>query len=288
MERKQIFFRCLAEHGIEANEDWYEKTDMSVDTEEEAKRLLDRNPDVQAIFCINDPVAAALYQEMKRRDLEPGKDILVFGFDNTHGSSSMIPPLASIGPSNGSLGKKAMELLIQKLNGKRVKSAVLTTRLYGRASCPYEWFQYEAKDLIGAGKEFIDKYFDDCFYRYVNEYSGEGTDFRAMFHKIMSRIFKTLEEGTMTRQEFEKLDKLIGEFFDGGIMDYTDSTKLLQSLEKLQTNMNIVQQSPTANVWINRLFITIKDCAIHTLSGQKSKRNKWIKIGRENMLGFLI
>ena len=289
MERKQIFIDFLTENGIEYNEDMYEKTDMSAQSEDAAARLLDRNPEAEAIFCINDPVADALYQEMQRRGLEPGKDILVFGFDNTHGSSTMIPPLASIGPKEESLGKTALELLLKKLSGERVQSAVLKTRFFGRASCPYEWNQYEAKDLLNAGPEFIDRLFDDCFYRYANEYAGdEGVDLRDQFHKIALKMTHSLQEGSMNQQEFEKTCALIEDFFEGGAMDYTDATRILMSLDRLQVNMNILQQSPAANIWVNRLFVKIKDCAIQTLSGQKSKRNKWINGGREKMLDFLI
>ncbi|MBP5281255.1 MAG: GGDEF domain-containing protein [Lachnospiraceae bacterium] len=289
MERKQIFMDYLRENGLEYTEDQYERTDMSAWCNDAANRLLDRNPDAQAIFCINDPAASALYTEMKLRGKEPGKDILVFGFDNTHTASTMIPPLASIGPKEESLGKTALELLLKKMNGEHVRSAVIRTRFFGRSSCPYEWYQYSPQDLLHVDDEFIDKMFDDCFYRYANEVANDGSmNLREQYHHFISIMLGTLQRGGMNESGYLEVSALIEQFFEDGAMDYSDATKILSSLEKLQSRMNMLQQSPVANVWLNRLFVKIKDCAIMTLSGQKSKRNKWINSGRENMLDFLI
>ena len=92
MERKRLFGKLLAEKGITFRESDYQKTDMSVECVPEAEALLDRNPDAQAIFCVNDPAAVALYAAMDKRGLVPGKDILVFGFDNTHRATACLAP----------------------------------------------------------------------------------------------------------------------------------------------------------------------------------------------------
>ena len=288
-DRKRIFKEYLEENGIPFEDKIYEKTDMSINCEQEAANLLDRNPEAEAIFCINDPAAIGLYQEMGRRGLIPGKDILVFGFDNTHSSSSLVPPLASIGPSEESLGKTALELLLNKMEGKKVSSAVLKTRLFGRASCPYEWYVYQPGDLVKADANFVGMMFDDCFYRYKNEYpGGDSEDLKKLFCEIVLRMLRTLKEGSMDQEEFIRLIRAIDEFFESGVLDYTDPVKLLESMDKLQVGMNTVQESPAANLWINRLFVKMKDCLILSQAGQKSRRNTWINAGREHMMDFLI
>lgn len=107
-ERRDIFIKCLKENGIELSRWNYEKTDMYELTVTEAERLLDNNPGVQAIFCVNDAVAKGLYTAMRKRSLVPGEDIMVFGFDNTHMAGEMIPTLSSIGTDNCSLGQRAL------------------------------------------------------------------------------------------------------------------------------------------------------------------------------------
>ena len=73
--RKRIFIDCLAENEIPFSENKYQRTDMSEFCVEEAGELLDRNPGVEAIFCVNDASAKGLYQAMKQRNLEPGWDV---------------------------------------------------------------------------------------------------------------------------------------------------------------------------------------------------------------------
>ncbi|MBO4338189.1 MAG: LacI family DNA-binding transcriptional regulator [Lachnospiraceae bacterium] len=103
--RKEIFRKCLEENGISYSEKLYVKADMSPDTQGPAAALLAMNPDVQAIFCVNDPTAMGLYDVMRAKGLIPGKDIAVFGFDNANIAGEMIPPLASIGTDGVTLGK---------------------------------------------------------------------------------------------------------------------------------------------------------------------------------------
>ena len=38
-------------------------------------RLLDDNPDLEAVFCVNDETAAGFYEELKARGLMPGRDM---------------------------------------------------------------------------------------------------------------------------------------------------------------------------------------------------------------------
>ncbi|MBP5460620.1 MAG: substrate-binding domain-containing protein, partial [Lachnospiraceae bacterium] len=82
-ERKRVFIDCLTKSRIPYSEDMYEKTDMSIESRAAAEKLMDRNPDVQAIFCVNDQVAVSMYDVLKERGLMPGKDVQVFGYDNT-------------------------------------------------------------------------------------------------------------------------------------------------------------------------------------------------------------
>ena len=289
MERKRLFGKILEEKGIHFKESDYQKTDMSSECVPEAEALLDRNPDAQAIFCVNDPAAVALYTAMDKRGLVPGKDILVFGFDNTHGASTMIPPLASIGPSDGMLGTRAFEVLMEKLEGKKVSSVVLPTRLFGRESCPYEWNVFEPSALLTADNAFIDKLFDDCFYRFRYE-GGESnaTRLRPLFHEIVNRMLTAMKKEVMSLEEFDEIGFLIDDFFTHGAINYTDASKFLTFIAKLQEYMNRVGMNIIVNQRNNRLFIRMRDSAIRMMAGFRNRRNEYINSGRGFMLDFLI
>ena len=102
-KRKEIFERLLKENGVVFTPDNYEATDMSINTRSEAKALLDRNPGIQVVFCVNDSVAVGLYEAMEEKRLVPGRDIMVFAFDNTTMAGRMIPPLSTDGGREGGI-----------------------------------------------------------------------------------------------------------------------------------------------------------------------------------------
>ena len=103
---------------------------------------------------------------MENRGLVPGKDIMVVGFDNTHMSEDMLPPLSSIGTDTQGLGHRAAQIMLNMMNGQKACSEVVRTKLYGRESLVYETNEYTTQELEIADPGFICRMFDDCFYRY--------------------------------------------------------------------------------------------------------------------------
>ena len=82
-ERKEVYEQVLAEYGLPFEKKQYVGGSYERGCYQEAGRLLDDNPDLDAILCVNDDTALGLYEEMKRRGLVPGRDISVLGFDDT-------------------------------------------------------------------------------------------------------------------------------------------------------------------------------------------------------------
>ncbi|SDA31793.1 DNA-binding transcriptional regulator, LacI/PurR family [Ruminococcus sp. YE71] len=286
--RKAIFACCLAEYGISFREKNFVHTDMTANCEKEAGRLLDNNPDVQAVFCVNDAVAKGLYDAMKKRDLVPGRDIQVFGFDNTRMSSELIPALTSIGAESISLGQRAFELLLAMLGGIEVKSAVVPTRLYGRASLMYDMHDYTTFEMVNVVPSFVYRVFDDIFYRYKSEYiSREMVDLRRLFYEILSRMLFAMKRRYMSEETFEELGLMIDKFFEKGAMDYTDAGKLLKSIQHLQDGMNDASHSMAAVVKINRLFLRMKDKAICALAEENTSHKEEYQKLRTNMQEFI-
>ena len=287
--RKEIFIKCLRRNGVNFSDENYEVTDMSVECENEAKALLDRNPDVQAVFCVNDAVARGLYRVMEERNLIPGEDILVFGFDNTKAASEMSPSLTSIGADRYTLGDKAMELMLRKLNGEKVESALVSTRLYGRDSFYYEMYDYTLREMTNIQPEFISNMFRDCFYRYNKSPSDrESVDLERLFYEIISLMLKAMKRKYISAEEYDEIVKMINKFFEKGAMKYTDAKKLLESMNRLRKAMNDAQPSSAVNAMINSLFLIMKDNAIAALSYKNTQEKKRLIFEREMLLGFLV
>lgn len=274
--RRQIFIDTLKEQGIMFREKMYEPTDMSENTEAEANRLLDNNPDTEAVFCVNDGSAVGLYKAMKKRGLVPGKDVLVFAFDNTRMASEMKPSLTSVGADNVTLGQRAVELLLSKINGGEVHSELIPTRLYGRSSFDYTMYEYNIKDLIDVNKQSIYRMFDDCFYRYGRlRRDRDAVDLRRLYYEFTSRMLVAMNNRYLSIEEFGEICRLIDIFFDEGVMEYTDTEKFLACIKRLQEGMAYVQhmRSVNVNVYINRLFLHMKDKALSVIS-EKNIRDK--------------
>lgn len=290
-KRRRIYTVCLNEYGIDFTDDNYQVTDMSLNCQEEAEELLDRNPDVQAIFCVNDGVAMGLFNVMKKRGLEPGKDIYVFGFDNTKMAGHMIPTLSSIGADETTMGRKSLELLLALMNGEQVGSVRIPTRLYGRESFPYEMYEYSRQEMLNVEEAFIYRMFDDCFYRYRYEHVGrESVNLKRLFYEFTSRILNALKNRYMGREEFQETCELIDIFFENGAMEYTDAGKLLQSVAKLQASMNVTQTAvnAVANMFINRLFTRIKDDAITAQAKAMVHEREMLFVSRRSLQDFMI
>lgn len=77
---------------------------------------LDERPD--AIFCINDPVAIGVCQQMRVFGLKVPDDIAVIGFSNNEISSIIQPMLTTVDQSVEKMGKRAGELLIEQIGSK--------------------------------------------------------------------------------------------------------------------------------------------------------------------------
>ena len=264
VKRKEIFADCLNDNGLSFDESLYEATDMSMNSIGEARALLKRNPDVKAVFCVNDATAVSLYNAMEEEGLVPGKDIYVFGFDNTKMAGRMNPTLASVGAADVTMGQKAAELLINMMDGYEVSSELIPTKLYGRESLDYEMYEYTTKEMQEVDADFIYRMFDDCFYRYRYEMPGsDEVDIRRLFFEFMGRILSCMRNRYMSQEDFEEIKELVDIFFVNGAMNYTDAKKFLKSVDRIQGSINV---SCGPNIFANRLFTHMKDCAILSIS----------------------
>ncbi|MBE7005250.1 MAG: LacI family transcriptional regulator [Ruminococcaceae bacterium] len=287
-ERRAIFAAYLKEKGLEFPARAYVATDMSDGCAAEAGRLLDANPDAQAVFCVNDAVARGLYEAMDARGLVPGRDLMVFGFDNTRMSAEMDPPLASIGPSGQSIGEKAVELLLDILAGKETASESVPTKLFARASLDYERFDLTPLALQTMNDAGINRMFDDCFYRYRSEHRGrEGVDLRRLFLELAHRMQATMARRYMSLEEFDEVTKMVDVFVDNGAMEYTDIHRLMRGIQRVQASVNSLQRSVAANVAINRLFLRTKDKLLLAYAEQKARDTRQTNERRGDLQEYL-
>jgi LacI family transcriptional regulator, gluconate utilization system Gnt-I transcriptional repressor len=87
--------------------------------------LLAQAPDVDAVFCINDDLALGVLFECQRRQIPvPGK-IAIVGFNDMEFMASAVPSLTSVRTNRYEMGRKAVTLLTEAIEGRRPEVAVI-------------------------------------------------------------------------------------------------------------------------------------------------------------------
>ncbi len=90
-ERYETYRRGLEENGLEFKESYLMYCDISYDCKCEAELLLDKNPELDAVICVNDFIASVLYEVIEERGKQVGRDIAVVGFDDLPFASELDP-----------------------------------------------------------------------------------------------------------------------------------------------------------------------------------------------------
>lgn len=134
-ERKNTYLEMMAKYHLPVNPKMIAQGDYSEFVDKQIEKLLDDNPDAQAIVFANDEMAFAGYRVCEKRGLKVGKDILITGFDDCERASGMEPPLTTIQQDGVLMGRMAVYDLVDKLDGKNVLSRRVPVSLCVRESC---------------------------------------------------------------------------------------------------------------------------------------------------------
>lgn len=137
-ERFEAYKAALAANGIEFHDNMVIESDISKFCTREAEMLLDRNPECDAILCVNDDMAAVFYDILRRRGKIIGRDIMLVGFDDNPFAAKLDPPLASVKADAYAMGYRAVEKVINKLRGNDDTDNYCKTEFIPRASCSAE------------------------------------------------------------------------------------------------------------------------------------------------------
>lgn len=102
--------RSLAPSWIQVCPGWHRE-----DGYRAACILLDRHPNLSALFCHNDDMAFGAYRALAERGRRIPQDVSVIGFDNVPMCEFMLPQLTSVGYPRTRLGTLLAQLLINSI-----------------------------------------------------------------------------------------------------------------------------------------------------------------------------
>ncbi|MDE5864540.1 MAG: GGDEF domain-containing protein [Lachnospiraceae bacterium] len=267
-ERKQVFLEVLEEYGIPFEDKLYVESDLGgASIYIACERILDDNPDIEAIFCVNDGIAMGLYDEMKKRNLVPGKDIKVFGYDDDIAAAKAKPSLSSVYADPADLGERAVYMALDKLSGRDITSEILETKLIKRNSLREvtEGSEEEYSRLLS--EEYVDEYFDGIFYRCkYRDVDKEVFEMRDLFKTIMQKIFALSQvESELNKEVCERVLNLFDVFLRYDSAKYADIDNMVAYYEQVYRAIKDRVRNMEARYRIGKVFTGIYKKIIYTL-----------------------
>ncbi len=136
-ERYAGYQRALSDQRLPVSSDWVRIADAKqVGGYASTRDLLERQPDMTALFVANNLMTLGALQAIRERGWKIPDDISIVGFDDMPWANLLQPPLTAIAQPTYELGRRAAELLLTRLQ-ERARPATqerLATRLVVRGS----------------------------------------------------------------------------------------------------------------------------------------------------------
>jgi len=100
------------------------------------RELTEREPDLDAVFVANDPMAMGALEALRSLGLRVPQDVAVIGFDDITDAALTDPPLTTVRQPLEEMTKALAELLLRRIDGvgDEDESVVCATQLVIRAS----------------------------------------------------------------------------------------------------------------------------------------------------------
>ena len=136
-KRLNGFVEALKKHDLPVRKDYIIKCDNFEQGKKVTRQLINKKKLPDGIFAVNDMAAVGAISSLKTHNIKIPEQISVIGFTNGLISSISDPSLTTIEQHGYKMGYKATELLIDRIDGKRIsppKTEIIPTELIIRKS----------------------------------------------------------------------------------------------------------------------------------------------------------
>ena len=130
---------ALEQAGLPFNPDWVQYCSPVIEQgKETAYQLLEKNPELTALFCHNDLVAVGVLQACEQLGLDVPDDIAIVGFDDVDLAAIVSPALTTLRVDRSEIGRTAMRMLLSQIKdcSETPQEIVLQPELIVRESAP--------------------------------------------------------------------------------------------------------------------------------------------------------
>lgn len=131
------FKAALEDHGLPYDDSILFASDhfFYEDGKEMFTRLMNKNPEVTAVFAASDEIAAGALSAAYQLKIQVPNDISIIGYDNLKIAEMAIPPLTTVEQPLREMGKKAAELLFESMTtGETGQSIIMPHKIIERES----------------------------------------------------------------------------------------------------------------------------------------------------------
>jgi LacI family transcriptional regulator len=135
MERRQGYLAALEQHGI--TESYIEDSELSrPDAFQASLRLIERSPEITAIFACNDNVAMGVMNALHQAGLAIPQDMSLVGFDDIDYAQEVVPPLTTVHVDKVLIGVMAVRHLRDRAEDphRPALKTLISTQLIQRGS----------------------------------------------------------------------------------------------------------------------------------------------------------
>ena len=233
-ERYETFKETAEYYRLDIKPENVVTTNLSHRCREDCEKILDQNPDAEAIFCANDDIAIGLYGVMKDRGLTPGKEIKVMGFDNSNRASLLTPSLTTVDADATHLGSRVFSMVRMLLEGWEIGEMTIPTRFILRDSFGSLLDKENTDDRI-LDKQFLEQYFYRIFFKYDNINRDDDPEIFLTFKTVMTIMIDYINDQTYSLESVSFIKKKLDHFFKLDALKYTDVNLFLSYVERVKT-----------------------------------------------------
>lgn len=294
VERRKAFIDTLAGYGIPFDEKMYVMGNFSRNSKEAFRELLDNNPGLEAVFCVNDDTAFGLYEELNQRGFQIGKDIHVLGYDDVVLSTKVNPSLSSVRADGAELGEEGLKMAVRLVHGEKVESKVLPTRFIKRDSIGTKDTEEEIRGGRLFAPEGIEAYFDDIFYRYRHDnFQDKMKNIQDSFRELIETLVLVYGKGDDSPENFMEIQAALEKFLHDGAIEYADINNLLNCFETIYHDLKSSLQDKGERAKLQDMFSAIyrriiraADALLGKTSENQEKENYAVKMFVRDVLQF--
>lgn len=127
VERQAGYHAAVHEFGLDDDPERL-VAELEMDLKAAARQLrllLERRPDVEALFCTGDFIAAGALFEAQRLGLSVPQDLAIAGFEGLEIAENLNPSLTTVRIPRYEIGRKAGEMLLERIARRPVETPVV-------------------------------------------------------------------------------------------------------------------------------------------------------------------